>query len=343
MITLFQNKRNWEIIREQVWHLVEQDHAQGLAQNSELVKKLEQRLARQFDRKYCVTTANCTDALFLSVKALNLPPRSRVAVSSYTFTATAHAVARAGHEVVPVDVGDDYCIDVGKISDCAAVVAVDIFGNMSQWRSLDRLGIPVISDAAQSLESHDGRCWSAKNGTIGCVSFAPSKPISSWGSGGAVLTDDANIAESCRLLRLHGKTRNSDLAVDPGLNSMISSFEAACIWTGLDHSGSWQTRRTKIAQYLLGQSKYQSGMQQHLQQHTYSKLVFQSDTRDHTMTALRDAGIECAVHYQLPIHHEWLYPGVAANSDRLGTISFSVPNQHTLNDAEVEHIGKLLA
>jgi len=84
-------------------------------------------------------------------------------------------------------------------------------------------------------------------------------------------------------------------------------------------------------------------MQQHLQQHTYSKLVFQSDTRDHTMTALRDAGIECAVHYQLPINHEWLYPGVAANSDRLGTISFSVPNQHTLNDAEVEHIGKLLA
>jgi len=281
--------------------------------------------------------------LFLSVKSLNLPPRSRVAVSSYTFTATAHAVARAGHEVVPVDVGDDYCIDVGKISDCAAVVAVDIFGNMSQWESLDQLGIPIISDAAQSLDSHDGRCRSAKNGITSCVSFAPSKPISSWGSGGAVLTDDADIAESCRLLRLHGKNRNSDLSIDPGLNSMISSFEAACIWAGLDHAEIWQTRRTKIAQYLLGQSKYQSGMQQHLQQHTYSKLVFQSDTRDQTVTAFRDAGIECAVHYQLPIHHEWLYPGVAINSDRLSKISFSVPNQHTMNDEEVEHIGKLLA
>jgi UDP-2-acetamido-2-deoxy-ribo-hexuluronate aminotransferase len=342
MISLFQNKRNWETIREQVWHLVEQDHAQGLAQNSELVKKLEQRLAHQVGRKHCITTASCTDALFLSVKSLNLPPQSRVAVSSYTFTATAHAVARAGHQVVPIDVGDDYCIDIDKISDCAAVIAVDIFGNMSQWSALNQLEIPVISDAAQSLESHDGSCWSAKNGTIGCVSFAPSKPISSWGSGGAVLTDDDAVADSCRLLRLHGKNRNSDHAVDPGLNSMISSFEAACIWAGLDHARVWQTRRNKIAQYLTSQSKYQSGIQQHLQQHTYSKLVFQSDIRDHVVNELYNAGIECAIHYQLPVHHESLYPGVATNSDRLSKISFSVPNQHTLSDAEVEHIGKIL-
>ena len=335
MITLFQNKRNWEIIREQVWHLVEQDHAQGLAQNSELVKKLEQRLAQQFGRKHCVTTASCTDALFLAVKSLNLPPQSPVAVSSYTFTATAHAVARAGHEVVPVDVGNDYCIDVDQISDCAAVVAVDIFGNMSQWEALNQLGIPVIGDAAQSLESHDGKSYSAKNGLVSCVSFAPSKPISSWGSGGAILTDDTAIADSCRLLRLHGKSRNSDRAIDPGLNSMLSSFEAACIWVGLDHAAAWQSRRNKIAQYLMGQSKYQSGMQQYLQQHTYSKLVFQSDTRDRTVVELRNAGIDCAVHYQLPVHHESLYSGIATNSDRLSNISFIVPNHHTLNDAEV--------
>jgi UDP-2-acetamido-2-deoxy-ribo-hexuluronate aminotransferase len=342
MISLFQNSSNWRTIREQVWHLVEKDHAQGLAQNSQLTKKLEQRLAQQFGRKHCVTTASCTDALFLSVKSLNLPPQSRVAVSSYTFTATAHAVARAGHQVVPIDVGNDYCIDVGKISDCAAVVAVDIFGNMSHWESLNQLGIPLISDAAQSLESRNGTCWSAKNGVVGCVSFAPSKPISSWGSGGAVLTDNDAVAESCRLLRLHGKNCNSDHAIDPGLNSMISSFEAACIWSGLDHSDTWQTRRNKIAQYLIERSKYQSGMQQHLQQHTYSKLVFQSDLRDQTVVELRNAGIECAVHYQLPVHRESLYPGVATNSDRLSKISFSVPNQHTLTDAEVEHIGKIL-
>jgi len=342
MISLFQNKRNWETIREQVWHLVEQDHAQGLAQNSELVKKLEQRLAHQIGRKYCVTTASCSDALFLAVKSLNLPLHSRVAVSSYTFTATAHAVARAGHQDVPIDVNDDYCIDVNKISDCAAVVAVDIFGNMSAWESLNQLRIPVISDAAQSLESHDTISWSAKNGVVSCVSFAPSKPISSWGSGGAILTDDVAVAESCRLLRLHGKGRNCDQAVDPGLNSMISSFEAACIWAGLDHAHAWQTRRNKIAQYLTSQSKYQSGMQQHLQQHTYSKLVFQSQERDRIVAELRDAGIECAIHYQLPVHHESLYPGVATNSDHLSKISFSVPNQHTLDDVEVERIGKML-
>ena len=131
-IALFQNERNWQQIRNQVFDLVDQDSANGQAQNTRLVGKLEQRLAELYNRRYCVTTASCTDALIIALTCLNLPLGSVVAVSNYTFVATAHAVARAGYRVHPVDVNSNYCIDASQIPTTArAVVVADMFGNMS--------------------------------------------------------------------------------------------------------------------------------------------------------------------------------------------------------------------
>ena len=220
-IALFQNQRIWTQINPAVLDLVAQDHAVGLAQNGSLTHQLEHTLAQRFGRQHCVTTASCSDALTIAVLALNLPPGSRVAVSNYTFTATAHAVARAGHQAVPVDVNANYCINPAQVQDCQAVIAVDIFGNMSDWHQLDQLGIPVICDAAQSFESRTDR-WSAQQGIASCVSFSPSKTISSWGSGGALLTDSADIAAQARKLRLHGKTNNNQVSIHAGMNSMLS-------------------------------------------------------------------------------------------------------------------------
>lgn len=337
-ISLFQNNRNWTTIREQVLDLVGTEHQQGKAQNSQLVHDLEKRLADMFDRKHCITTASCTDALIVALWALNLPQGSRVAVSTYTFTATAHAIARAGHVPVPIDIDNNYCIDVNKINNCDAVVAVDIFGNMSNWDLLNQLKIPVICDAAQSLESHDGKNWSVKNGIASCVSFSPSKPISCWGSGGAILTDSDKIADQAKLLRLHGKNKNSDLAIHSGLNSMISSFEAACVWTGLDHIKIWQQRRHDISKYLIENCRHSSIMDSHLQSHTYSKLVFRSPDRNHVVKKFYNADIDIAVHYQLPVHKEYLYSADCPIADLAVSESFTVPNQHTLTDHEVDQI-----
>lgn len=344
-ITLFQNDRNWQTIRDQVLDLVDQEHALGTAQNGNLVRQLERRLAKIYNRKHCITVANCTDALVIALRILNLPHASLVAVSNYTFTATAHAVARAGYRVVPVDVTDQYCIDVDKIpADVQAVVNVDLFGNMSDWSKLEALGIPVINDAAQSLESHDGHAWSAQRGVVSCVSFSPSKTISSWGSGGALLTDNDDIAEFACRLRLHGKLTNDAPAIDAGLNSMLSSFEAACIWAGLDHAAQWQARRDSIARHIADTSKYVCGTDFTLPKHTHHKLVFQAEDRAQAVADLKSAGIDAPVHYKLMINDELLYytPQVFDNSDRLKRQSFTVPNQHTLTDDEVEQIAKAL-
>lgn len=343
-ITLFQNQRAWAQIRSRVLDLIERDHNVGLAQNSNLVRHLESTLAERFSRRYCITTGSCSDALTMAMLALNLPAGSRVAVSNYTFTASAHAIARAGYQAIPVDVTRNYCIDSALIADCEAVMAVDIFGNMSDWGSLNSLSIPVICDAAQSFESHNGDSWSASNGVISCVSFSPSKTISSWGSGGALLTDDADLADLARRLRLHGKSNNNDESVHPGMNSMISTFEAACVLAGLELSESWQERRQHIAEYLMANSVYASATDRSLSQHTLHKLVFQCEDRASVMEKFKKTRVDCVIHYSRLINDEPLYGTDIAMpiSDALKNISFTVPNQHTLTDQEVEQIAKAL-
>lgn len=343
-IALFQTERAWAQIRAEVFDMVDVWHRQGVAQNGGILLKLETELATRFNRKYCVATANCTDALDLALQALKLPRNAKVAVSNYTFTATAHAVHRAGYRVVPVDVTDNYTIDYEKIKNVDAVVPVDLFGNMSYWHGLDRLGIPAINDAAQSLESNDWQGWSPSKGLVSCLSFSPSKTISSWGSGGAILTDNEEIADLCRKLRLHGKTRNDDIAVGAGLNSMMSTMEVASVLVGLTYSQDWQDRRTKISEYIRSNTKLPCGNDAGLMRNTYHKLVFQSDRRDELVQELNEQGIGAAVHYRQTINDETLYETKKSfpNSDRLKAITFTVPNQHTLTDTEVERIVKAL-
>ena len=343
-IGLFQNDRNWNEIKSDVLTLVDQEHQLGLAQNSKLVQRLESRLAEQFGRRHCVTLASCTDALVVAMQSLNLAPGALVGVSNYTFTASAHAIARAGYTPVPIDCGPDYCIDPDRITGVEAVLAVDMFGNMSNWDRLDQLDIPVINDATQGLESHNGSAWSASKGQVACLSFSPSKTISSWGSGGALLTDNDDVALLARRLRLHGKATNDAQAIAPGMNSMISSFEAACIWAGLDRSERWQQRRADISSYMILEANYNCALDLTLKKNTFQKLVFQSNDRDQVIAQFKSAGIDCAVHYRQLISDELIYkqPCTVPVSIELSKQSFTVPNQHTLTDEEVKRIAKEL-
>jgi len=339
-INLFQTERAWAQIRDEVFSLTDQYHRQGIAQNGEPTLLLESELCSRYNRKYCVVTGSCTDALDLALQALKLPRNARVAVSNYTFTATAHAVARAGYRVVPIDVTDNYTIDVNKLGDVDAVVPVDLFGNMSNWQSLDRLRMPIINDAAQSLETSDWENWSVGKGLVSCVSFSPSKTISSWGSGGALLTDNQDIATICRLLRIHGKIRNNDIAIGTGLNSIMSTMEVAAVLTGFKYAAQWQERRTRISEHIRNNCNLKSANDSNLRKNTYHKLVFQSDRRDELVAKLNAQGIGAAVHYHATVNDEALYHTKKSFpvSDRLKAISFTVPNQHTLTDAEVERI-----
>jgi UDP-2-acetamido-2-deoxy-ribo-hexuluronate aminotransferase len=341
-IKLFQTQRSWQEIGHEVIDLVNSAHSKGQAQNGELTLLLEKTLADKFNRGYCITTASCTDALNIAVLALQLPPDAIVATSDYTFTATAHAIARSNCYVRPTDVDENYCIDSDLCYDVDAVVAVDVFGNMTDYQQLQQLGVPIIVDAAQSFDSKDAHDnWSAEYGVASCISFSPSKPISSWGSGGAILTDNPDFASRCRRLRLHGKQNNDDNAIHAGLNSMMSSMECASVLVSLKYADAWRQRRAKIAKYLISESRFPTAIDLDLPQHTFSKLVFQSLDRDTAINHLTKHNVDSVIHYKKLISNESLYHcGFINNSEYLKNVSFTVPNQHTLTDAEVERIAK---
>lgn len=343
-ISLFQTERAWNEIREQVYDIVDREHQQGKAQKSEIVFTLEDLLAKKFNRKFCVTTGNCSDSLTIACLSLQLNKKAHIGVSNFTFIASAHAVSRAGFIPIPIDIKKNYTINPEKISNVDAVLGVDIFGNISDWNKIQSYGIPTINDAAQSLESHDYYKYSAKYGDVSCISFSPSKTISSWGSGGAILTDDEKIASRAKKLRLHGKDTNSDISIGVGLNSMLSSFEAACIYVGMLHSEKWQQRRTDITRYLIDISRYECYLDD-IKKHTYHKLVFESNDRNNVLKMMSDRyNICCGVHYKTSISDENLYKSkndmFVSNSKKNAV--FTVPNQHTLTDDEVELIAEAL-
>ncbi len=344
-IKLFQTERCWKYIKDEVFELINDAHSRGESQNGFLTSQLESELSRFFNKKFCITVASCTDALDISLQALQLPKDSPVAVGNYTFTASAHAIRRSGNNVVPVDVNNQYCIDVNLINNVSAVVAVDLFGNMCDYNALEKLNLPIIVDAAQSLESYNSKnIWSPEYGIASCISFSPSKTISSWGSGGAILTNDESFAERCYRLRLHGKKFNDNNSISPGLNSMMSSAECAAVITGLKYKDQWYQRRSQISQYLISESIHQSAIDLSIPHHSYSKLVFQSEKRSDIFKKFKELEIDTVIHYNKLIHEESLYSTTnnISNSICLRNISFTVPNQHTLTDLEVEKIAKAL-
>ena len=131
------------------------------------------------------------------------------------------------------------------------------------------------------------------------------------------------------------------MAIAPGLNSMMSSFECAAVLVGLEYSQQWQARRQQIASFLISESAYTTSVN-NLFQHTLSKLVFQSSDRAKAIHRLAQFNVETSVHYDLLINQEQIYRDNQEhlNSIKLKSISFTVPNQHTLTDNEVEIIAK---
>jgi dTDP-4-amino-4,6-dideoxygalactose transaminase len=125
---------------------------------------------------------------------------------------------------------------------------------------------------------------------------------------------------------------------------MMSSMECASVLIGLKYADQWHQRRQQIADYLINFSRHPTALDISLPQHTYSKLVFQSLQRDLTIEKFKNLKIDCIVHYNTLINNESLYQtlGTYNKSDYLKSISFTVPNQHTLTDDEVERIAKAL-
>lgn len=351
MIKLFQLDRIWAEIREHSLASIDYICSQGIAQKGSTVESVEEWLRLESGRKYAITLASCTDALTCILEALQLPPNSLVAVPSYTFIATVNAVRKAGHVPVFVDVTNDFHIDLDQISNVQAVVLVDLFGlaidydYLHTWQQ-NNPDIVVVMDAAQSIETKYNNEHSMKQGIAAAVSFAPTKTIPVFGSGGAIVTDNEELALYARKWRTHGKNTNGDTMICIGANSMLGSMEAAQLTGCITNHVAWRNRREQIARaYIANIINPSLTAPTTRGEHSWHKFVITCEsieTKDALTKFLNERNISTAVYYSPLVHKEYNVDISLPNSERLSKCSVAIPCQHTLSDHEYQTIAQAL-
>jgi dTDP-4-amino-4,6-dideoxygalactose transaminase len=216
------------------------------------LEAFEEEFARYVGVRHCVGVANGTDALTIVLKALGVGPGDEVVMPSFTFYATAEAALVLGARPVFCDIDpDSFCVTRATVEAvltprAKAIVPVHLFGNVAPVADLRDLGVPVVEDAAQAAgASVDGERAGAL-GDAATFSFFPSKNLPCLGDGGAITTDDDELAERARVLRFHGSTDKTTFT-DVGWNSRLDELQAAALRVLLPELDGWTDRRIEAA------------------------------------------------------------------------------------------------
>ena len=297
------------------------------------VAAFEQEAAGYLGVREAIGVANGTDALVLVLDALAVGPGDEVICPSFTFYATAEAIARRGATPVFADVDaatmnlDPEDVAARVTPRTKAIIAVHLFGRPAPTAELAQLGVPVIEDAAQAFGSPE----IGRTGIASTFSFYPTKNLFALGDGGLVSTDEPELAERVRMLRFHGSRDKVDFQL-VGYNSRLDELQAAVLRIFLSELDSWiALRREAAARYAELGLGVACELPEDEPGHAYHLLVCRSPERDRIREALKEAGIGSAVYYTTPLHLQpaLAYLGYSAGSfpvtEQLGRENFSVP------------------
>ncbi|HEY2632917.1 MAG TPA: DegT/DnrJ/EryC1/StrS family aminotransferase [Solirubrobacteraceae bacterium] len=219
------------------------------------VTEFEQEFAAYCGAAHAIGVANGTEALTIALRAMGVGEGDEVVVPSFTFYASAEAIPPTGARPVFCDIDPNtYCLTADTVKAALtprtkAVIAVHLFGNLAPVAEIEALGVPVLEDAAQAAGTTSPQGRPGSLGTAATFSFFPSKNLGCFGDGGAVTTNDAQIAERVRMLRFHGS--HDKITYDHvGYNSRLDELQAAILRVQLPHLDGWADgRRTAAAHY----------------------------------------------------------------------------------------------
>lgn len=359
MIPYFALDREFEALRDPILGRVEDVFRSGQLLQGPWIADFEASLAGLTGRRHAVAMNSCTDALYFAFAALGIGAGDEVMVPDFSFAATASSVLRTGAVPVYVDVREGYELDLDHAAELLsertkALVYVDLYGRMGDAAALERFaaehGLLLVEDAAQTLGAvREGRP-AGSAGVVSCFSFDPTKVVSAPGSGGALLTDDDEIAWAARTLKGHGKS--PDGVFDRvGQNAQMSSIVAAVLSVKLEREEEWLRTRQRIAaaytEALAGHEAIAPERPSD-REHVFHKYVVRIPGRDAVQSALRERGVATLVHYPTTLSS---LPFAAASPKRGGgerAAQFagevlSLPVHPHLRDDEVELVCTALA
>ena len=278
----------------------------------EQVEKFEQEIAQYLGAKYAIGVASGTDALLLSLMALDIGQGDEVITTSFTFIATASVIAQVGAKPVFVDIeSKTFNIDASKIiitQKTKAIIPVHLYGQTADMDEIKKFlpagrhgKIPIIEDACQAIDAEYKNKKAGTVGDLGCFSFFPTKNLGAYGDGGLVVTNSKQLAEKIKMLRAHGAKQKYYHQVI-GLNSRLDELQAAILRVKLKYLDAWNNQRIKNAKkYNKLLSKfvitpdYQKG-------HVYHQYTIRVKNRDKLKAYLEKHNIPTAIYYPVPLH-----------------------------------------
>lgn len=285
------------------------------------VKELEEALQAYTGAKHCITVASGTEALLMSLMALEIQPGDEIITTSFTFVATAEVIVLLGACPVFVDVESDTCnINVSQIegkitSRTKAIIPVSLYGQCGDMDEINTIaskyGIAVIEDGAQSFGAMYKDRKSCNLSTLGCTSFFPSKPLGCYGDGGAIFTNDDVLADALREIRVHGQSARYHHS-RVGVGGRMDTLQCAIVLAKLEQF-SWEIeQRMRIGDRYKALLKDMPNGSRTIAVRPDRTCVWAQFTvvvsnRDEAIKALKHAGIPTAIHYPKPIHKQPAY------------------------------------
>lgn len=283
------------------------------------VEAFEQEIAQYIGVRYAVGCASGSDALLLAQMAIGIGPGDEVITTPFTFGATAGSIVRLGAKPVFIDIDpgtfnlDGRQLEAAVTPRTRAIMPVHLFGlpaNMDLVLAVARKhNLAVIEDAAQAIGAQWKGQAAGSMGTFGCFSFFPSKNLGGAGDGGMVVTNDAQLAQLLRALRIHGAPRKYRYNV-LGMNSRLDAIQAAILRVKLRHLESWTERRRSHAETY--REMFSGFSQESLPIstpytpteafHVYNQYTIRTLRRDELQVYLAERGINTEVYYPVPLH-----------------------------------------
>ena len=336
--------------------------------NGPEVKSFQTEMEAYLGVKHVIPCANGTDALQISLMALGLKPGDEVITPSFTFIATTEVIALLGLKPIFVDVDKDtFCIDTAQIEavitdKTKAIVPVHLYGQAANMEAILQIAqkhkLAVIEDNAQAIGSDyhcvDGDQKTGTLGDIGCTSFFPSKNLGCYGDGGAIFTNNDDLAAKMRMIVNHGQSKRYYHDV-VGCNSRLDSVQAAVLRIKLRELDGYIAARRKVADYydnffaqFEGIKTPVRGKESSHVFHQYT-LTLEGIDRDALNAFLAEKNVPSMIYYPVPAHKQEMFSAFGSAetnlpvTDWLGERVLSLPIHTEMEDDQLEYICSSIA
>ncbi len=363
-VPLLDLKSQYSEIKDELRSLIDEILNTQRCVLGENVRELEESIASYCGTGHAVGLASGSDAILISMMALNIGHGDKVLTTPFTFFATAGCIHRLGATPVFIDIEEDsYNIDPVKIREflennrsdksIKAILPVHLYGqcaNMSEIMSIAKeFELYIIEDAAQSIGATYKGKQSGSIGDFGCFSFYPTKNLGAAGDGGMLITNNSEYADKARLLRDHG-ARQRYYYDFVGLNSRLDEIQAAVLRVKLKKLNNWLGQRVANAELynelLGGHDKIKTPITTEGCTHTYHQYVIRTENRDSLKKYLDENGIGNAIFYPLSLHTQKCFEELGYKegdfpiSEKAASEVLALPVFAGLTEEQIEFVSK---